>query len=72
MSDVKHKLMRAVSDVEVELRTRGINLGEFLKSVPVGRSTWSQWKQGHRTANAVTWQKVERAFKEVTSGKVEL
>lgn len=58
MSEVKDKLMQDVSDIEVLLRKKGIKLAIFLSRAEIARSSWSQWKNGHRTAHPEKWQNV--------------
>lgn len=58
MSIVRHKLMQDVANIEVLLRKKGIKLATFLSRAKIARSSWSQWKNGHRTAHPEKWQGV--------------
>lgn len=62
---VKLELMKLVSNIELALKEMGSPLADFLKSVPIGYPTWSNWKLGKRTAHAGTWYRVTDAFNRV-------
>jgi len=56
------ELQAEQTQIEAQLRERGLSVGDLCKRADIARSTWDRWKRGETEPNIKTWRAVTGAF----------
>lgn len=61
-----------LAEIEVQVKGRGLTIGQFCKRAEIARSTWDRWKRGETEPNTKTLRTVKSTLAALSGEVSEL